>query len=181
MDKGRLTTLISDLGLILVAIATLLGIRLDPNLATAIVSAVILIIIALLDIYHPEYKDLIDIDDSEELEKSSPTFKDHLDLNNRVTKLESENKTLFNEIREIKDALGENTDALNNLNSTLNEERVNNTKAINELTTLLHEEKLRVELMNEKESTELGIRSTIYTGVIVGVALLIVEGLLRIL
>ena len=115
------------------------------------------------------------------MEKSSPTFYDHLDLNNRVTKLESENKTLFNEIREIKDALGENTDALNKLNSTLNEERVNNTKAINELTTLLHEEKLRVELMNEKESTELGIRSTIYTGVIVGVALLIVEGLLRIL
>ena len=34
------------------------------------------------------------------MEKSSPTFKDHLDLNNRVTKLESENKTLFNEIRE---------------------------------------------------------------------------------
>ena len=68
MDKGRLTTLISDLGLILVAIATMLGIRLDPNLATAIVSAVILIIIALLDIYHPEYKDLIDIDDSEELD-----------------------------------------------------------------------------------------------------------------
>ena len=98
------------------------------------------------------------------MEKSSPTFYDHLDLNNRVTKLESENRTLFNEIREIKDALGENTDALNNLNSTLNEERVNNTKAI-----------------NENESTELGIRSTIYTGVIVGVALLIVEGLLRIL
>lgn len=67
MDKGRLTTLISDLGLILVAIATMLGISLDPNLATAIVSAVILIIIALLDIYHPEYKDLIDnIEDSEE-------------------------------------------------------------------------------------------------------------------
>lgn len=69
MDKGRLTTLISDLGLILVAIATLLGIKLDPNLATAIVSAAILIIIALLDIYHPEYKDIIDnIDDSEELD-----------------------------------------------------------------------------------------------------------------
>lgn len=68
MDKGRLTTLISDLGLILVAIATMLGISLDTNLATAIVSAAILIIIALLDIYHPEYKDLIDIDDSEELD-----------------------------------------------------------------------------------------------------------------
>jgi len=69
MDKGRLTTLISDLGLILVAIATLLGISLDPNLATAIVSAVVLIIIALLDVYHPEYKDIIDdIDDSEELD-----------------------------------------------------------------------------------------------------------------
>jgi len=68
LNKGRLTTLISDLGLILVAIATMLGISLDPNLATAIVSAVILIIIALLDIYHPEYKDLIDIDDSEELD-----------------------------------------------------------------------------------------------------------------
>lgn len=67
MNKGRLTTLISDLGLILVAIATLLGISLDPNLATAIVNAVILIIIALLDIYHPEYKNLIDnIEDSEE-------------------------------------------------------------------------------------------------------------------
>ena len=86
-----------------------------------------------------------------------------------------------NEIKEIKEALLENTKALNTLNQTLNEERVNNTKAINELTTLLHEEKLRVELMNERESTDISLRNTIVTGLIVGLGLLIDEGLLRIL
>lgn len=115
------------------------------------------------------------------MEENSPTFRDHLDLNNRVTKLESESKTLFKEISEIKEALAENTLALTTLNNTLHDEKVNNTKAINELTTLLHEEKLRVELMNEKESSEFNVKSSIYTGIVVGVTLLIVEGLIRIL
>ena len=69
MDKGRVTTLVSDLGLLIVACCTLLGISLDPNFATAIATALVLTVIAILDIYHPEYKDLIDIEETDDVEE----------------------------------------------------------------------------------------------------------------
>lgn len=87
----------------------------------------------------------------------------NLSIEGRLTKLETQQKTIFLDLKDIKLSLEANT------------------KAINNLTNALEREKLRVELLNEQDDRAYAIWSSIMTGLIVGVILLIVPKLSHLL
>lgn len=87
----------------------------------------------------------------------------NLSIEGRLTKLETQQKTIFLDLKDIKLSLEANT------------------RAINNLTNALEREKLKVELLNEQDDRVYAIWSSIMTGLIVGVILLIVPKLSHLL